>query len=108
MTRAHICARVTYYHQVGYYALGVQESRKQRLALAKGMNSRELWRCVEMAVNGSKSMHPKMQPADAFFGDLEIMLRTLIAGAVGPSPKPRTATSKIAKKSHRTKPGDRK
>src|SRR4030088_1341212 len=56
--------------------------RKQRLLLAKGMNSRELWRCVEMAVNGSKSMHPKMQPADAFFGDLEIMLRTLIAGAV--------------------------
>jgi AcrR family transcriptional regulator len=30
---AHIRARVTYYHQVGYYALGVRESRKQRLAL---------------------------------------------------------------------------
>jgi AcrR family transcriptional regulator len=30
---AHVRARVTYYHQVGYYALGVQESRKQRLAL---------------------------------------------------------------------------
>lgn len=30
---AHIRARITYYHQVGYYALGVQESRKQRRAL---------------------------------------------------------------------------
>lgn len=30
---AHIRARVTYYHQVGYYALGVRESRRQRLAL---------------------------------------------------------------------------
>ncbi len=30
---AHIRARVTYYHQVGYYAMGVRESRKERLAL---------------------------------------------------------------------------
>lgn len=30
---AHIRARVTYYHQVGYYALGVRESRKERRAL---------------------------------------------------------------------------
>ena len=30
---AHIRARVTYYHQVGYYALGVREDRKQRLDL---------------------------------------------------------------------------
>jgi hypothetical protein len=61
-----------------------------------------------MAVNGSKSMHPRMQPADAFFRDLDIMLRTLIAGAVGPSNKPRTVKTKIAKKSSRAKPGDRK
>ncbi len=27
---AHIRARITYYHQVGYYALGVRESRKLR------------------------------------------------------------------------------
>jgi AcrR family transcriptional regulator len=27
---AHIRARVMYYHQVGYYALGVRESRRQR------------------------------------------------------------------------------
>jgi TetR/AcrR family acrAB operon transcriptional repressor len=80
--------------------------RQQRLVL--GIAPRELWRCVEMAVNGSKSMHPKMQPADAFFRDLEIMLRTLIAGAIGASPKLRTLKPKIAKKSSRTKPGDRK
>jgi AcrR family transcriptional regulator len=30
---AHIRARITYYHQVGYYALGVRESRKERLEL---------------------------------------------------------------------------
>jgi AcrR family transcriptional regulator len=30
---AFIRARVTYFHQVGYYALGVQESREQRLKL---------------------------------------------------------------------------
>jgi AcrR family transcriptional regulator len=30
---AHVRARVLYYHQVGYYALGVRETRKQRLAL---------------------------------------------------------------------------
>jgi AcrR family transcriptional regulator len=32
-TEAHIRARVSYYHQVGYYAMGVQESRKERRAL---------------------------------------------------------------------------
>lgn len=32
-TEAHIRARITYYHQVGYYALGVQESQKDRRAL---------------------------------------------------------------------------
>lgn len=30
---AHVRARVMYYHQVGYYAMGVQESRKERRAL---------------------------------------------------------------------------
>ena len=30
---AFIRARVTYYHQVGYYALGVRESRQERLRL---------------------------------------------------------------------------
>ena len=30
---AHIRARVMYYHQVGYYAMGVQESQKERRVL---------------------------------------------------------------------------
>lgn len=30
---AHVRARVTYYHQVGYYAIGEQESRRERRAL---------------------------------------------------------------------------
>jgi len=30
---AHVRARVMYYHQVGYYAMGVQESRRARRAL---------------------------------------------------------------------------
>jgi AcrR family transcriptional regulator len=30
---AHVRARVTYYHQVGYYALGVRESKRQRREL---------------------------------------------------------------------------
>jgi AcrR family transcriptional regulator len=30
---AHIRARITYYHQVGYYAIGVRESRQERQEL---------------------------------------------------------------------------
>ena len=82
--------------------------RKQRLALAGGMTSRDFARCIEMAISGTKSVHPAMQPADAFLKDLEIMVRTLVAGAVGPSPKPRPVRSATAKKSRLTKPGDRR
>jgi TetR/AcrR family acrAB operon transcriptional repressor len=82
--------------------------RKQRLALAGGMTSRDFARCIEMAISGTKSVHPAMQPADAFLKDLEIMVRTLVAGAVGPSPKPRPAKHATAKKSRLTKPGDRR
>ncbi len=78
--------------------------RKQKLGLR--MPAGELWRCVEMAVNGTKSAYPKLQPLDAFLKDLETMLRTLIAGAIGPSP--RTVKTIIAKKPSRKKPGDRK
>ena len=42
---AQIRARIMYYHQVGYYALGVRESRKQRLDLmpfyTKALTGRE-------------------------------------------------------------------
>jgi AcrR family transcriptional regulator len=82
--------------------------RKQRLALAGGMTSRDFARCIEMAISGTKSVHPAMQPADAFLKDLEIMVRTLVAGAVGPSPKPHPVKLATAKKSRLTKPGDRR
>jgi AcrR family transcriptional regulator len=82
--------------------------RKQRLALAGGMTSRDFARCIEMAISGTKSVHPAMQPADAFLKDLEIMVRTLVAGAFGSSPKPRPVKSATAKKSRLTKPGDRR
>lgn len=77
--------------------------RKQRLSLANGMRSEELARCVEMAINGAKSMHPGMQPADAFVGDLTTMARTLIAGAVAPLPKSRPIKP-VAKKTAAKKP----
>ena len=82
--------------------------RKQRLALAGGMTSRDFARCIEMAISGTKSVHPAMQPADVFLKDLEIMVRTLVAGAVGPSPKPRPVKPAAAKKIRLTKPGDRR
>jgi AcrR family transcriptional regulator len=63
--------------------------RKQRLVLVDGMTSQKLAQCVEMAINGAKSMHPGMQPADAFVADLTTMARTLVAGAIMPSPKSR-------------------
>ena len=31
--QALVRARITYYHQIGYYALGVRQSRKERLRL---------------------------------------------------------------------------
>ncbi|MET0675358.1 MAG: helix-turn-helix domain-containing protein [Bradyrhizobium sp.] len=80
--------------------------RKQGLALNAGMTPRELARCVEMAINGTKSAYPALQPADAFLRDLDIMLRTLIAGAIAAKP-PRSATRKPARKPAR-KPGDRR
>jgi AcrR family transcriptional regulator len=44
----------------------------------------ELARCVEMAIHGTKSAYPSMQPADAFLKQLAMMLRMLIAGAMAP------------------------
>jgi AcrR family transcriptional regulator len=90
--------------------------RKQRLTLSAGMTPRDLARCVEMAINGTKSAYPAMRPAEAFLRDLEIMLRTLVAGAVSPAKKPRAANPKPARKlikksvprSTFRKPGDRR
>jgi AcrR family transcriptional regulator len=82
--------------------------RKQRLVLAGGLAPRDLARLIEMAIHGTKSAYPGMQPADAYLKHLEIMLRTLVAGAVAPAPKPRPAKPTPAKKSARRKPGERK
>jgi AcrR family transcriptional regulator len=86
--------------------------RKQGLSLNAGMTPRELARCVEMAINGTKSAYPAMQPADAFLKDLETMLRMLVAGAVKKTRVPSRATAKRAKrsisKSTSRKPGDRR
>jgi TetR/AcrR family acrAB operon transcriptional repressor len=81
--------------------------RRQRLVL-KDMKARDFARCIELAFNGTKSAYPAMQPADAFLGDLSIMVRTLVAGAVSPSKKPRAANPTLAKKLVRRKSGDRK
>ena len=61
--------------------------RKRKLSLASGVSARELARCVEMAIHGTKSAFPSMQPVDAFLKQLETMLRMLIAGAMAPSAK---------------------
>ncbi len=79
--------------------------RKQGLSLNAGMTPRDLARCIEMAVNGTKSAYPAMQPAGPFLRDLEVMLRTLIAGAVRPAAKPRDEKPKPAKpKTSKPKP----
>ena len=79
--------------------------RARKLELAGGISARELARCVEMAVHGTKSAYPSMQPLDAFLKQLEIMLRMLIAGATAPPAQKRVAPK--AKKSPR-KTGVRK
>jgi TetR/AcrR family acrAB operon transcriptional repressor len=106
-------ARDLYQRYAGFYAKQIAATiervgRKQQLTLAAGMNSRNFARCIEMAISGTKSVHPAMQPADAFLKDLEIMLRMLVAGAVGASPKPRPVKPAPTKKSVRRKPGERK
>jgi AcrR family transcriptional regulator len=90
--------------------------RKQRLALVDGMTPQKLAQCLEMAINGVKSAHPGMQPADAFVDALTIMVRMLVAGAVTPLPKSasaksttkKSATKTVPKKPTRQKSGGRK
>jgi len=61
--------------------------RKRKLTLTNGVTVRELARCVEMAIHGTKSAYPSMMPADAFLKQVEIMLRMLVAGAMAPAAK---------------------
>jgi AcrR family transcriptional regulator len=75
--------------------------RSRNLKLIGGVTVKELARCVEMAIHGTKSAYPSMQPADAFLKQLAVMLRMLIAGAMAPPVIPRAEKS-------RRKTGDRK
>jgi AcrR family transcriptional regulator len=77
--------------------------RNQKLSLARGMKAPELARCVEMAMNGAKAANPGMQPPEAFLRDLDIMVRTLVTGALAPQPASRAARQP-AKKSVAKKP----
>jgi hypothetical protein len=56
-----------------------------------------------MAMNGAKAANPGMQPPEAFLRDLDIMVRTLVTGAVATSPRQQPAKAP-AKKSVRSKP----
>jgi AcrR family transcriptional regulator len=78
--------------------------RARKLELADGVTVEELARCVEMAIHGTKSAYPAMQPAEAFLKQLEVMLRMLIAGAMA-SPVALPANKSRREKSHKT--GDR-
>jgi AcrR family transcriptional regulator len=56
--------------------------RKKRLTLVADMTPSALTRCIELSINGAKSAYPSMQPADAFTREVDVIVRTLIAGAV--------------------------
>jgi AcrR family transcriptional regulator len=73
----------------------------RKLKLTAGVTVEELACCVEMAIHGTKSAYPSMQPVDAFLKQLAMMLRMLIAGAMAPPAIPRAEKSP-------SKTGDRK
>jgi AcrR family transcriptional regulator len=75
--------------------------RARKLKLIGGVTVKELAQCVEMAIHGTKSAYPSMQPADAYLKQLAMMLRILIAGATGSPVIPHAHKS-------RRKTGDRK
>jgi AcrR family transcriptional regulator len=73
----------------------------RKVELVGGVTVEELARCIEMAIHGTKSAYPSMQPTDAFLKQLAMMLRLLIAGAMAPPVMPRADDSQ-------RKTGDRK
>jgi AcrR family transcriptional regulator len=81
--------------------------RKQQLALPQGLSPAEFARLVEMAVHGSKSQHPAMQPADAFLKDMAMMVRTLCAGAVPKSQEQPASKAGTRERSSRSRTGAR-
>jgi AcrR family transcriptional regulator len=78
--------------------------RARKLKLSGGVSVRELAGFVEMAIHGTKSAYPSMQPVGAFLKRLETMLRLLIAGAMA---RPAKEEAPFARKSQR-KTGVRK
>jgi AcrR family transcriptional regulator len=82
-------------------------ARKQPLALPQGLAPAEFARLVEMAVHGSKSQHPAMQPVDAFLKDMAMMVRTLCAGAAPKSQEPPANKARTRARSSRSKAGAR-
>ncbi|MBR0870244.1 TetR/AcrR family transcriptional regulator [Bradyrhizobium tropiciagri] len=88
----------------GLVATVARTARRLQLALPEGMSPAEFARLVEMAVHGSKSQHPAMQPADAFLKDMALMVRALCAGAV-PKRRPPARKAAARKKPSRSKAG---
>ena len=72
--------------------------RARKLKLVKDTTVEDVALCVEMAIHGTKSVYPSMQPVDAFLKQLAMMLRLLIVGAL--------AQTQVSKLSRET--GDRK
>jgi TetR/AcrR family acrAB operon transcriptional repressor len=84
--------------------------RRQRLVLAGGITAPRLAGLIGMAVNGTKSAYPSMQPPQAFLRELGVMVRTLVAGAVTAAPRttPKAGFGKTAQKpSARSETGER-
>jgi AcrR family transcriptional regulator len=81
--------------------------RKQKLVLPQALSPAEFARLVEMAVHGSKSQHPAMQPVDAFLKDMATMVRTLCAGAVPKSQEQSAGKAGARERPSRSKSGAR-
>jgi TetR/AcrR family acrAB operon transcriptional repressor len=84
--------------------------RRQHLVLAGGITPARLAGLIAMAVNGTKSAYPSMQPPQALLRELGVMVRTLVAGAVAAPPRtsPKAVSGKTSRKtSARSKTGDR-
>lgn len=88
-------------------AIVARTARRLKLTLPQGMSPAEFARLVEMAVHGSKSQHPAMQPVDAFLKDMTLMVRALCAGAV-PKQGPAARKAATSKKTPRSKTGARR
>jgi AcrR family transcriptional regulator len=82
-------------------------ARKQKVTLPQGLSPAEFARLVEMAVHGSKSQHPAMQPVEAFLKDMALMVRTLCAGAVAKSQDQSANKAGTRARSARSKAGAR-